>query len=413
MKTKKTMRNLYRNSIILLFAGCFLAFSLIGETAADAQTRKSVVKTPTPTPTKKKSPTTAKSISKPTPKATPKSSPTPKNTTNTAVKKKAATPQKNKSNSTSKTPVTSKTVTAPKPTPKPTISEQIIVTAAISRIRQQPKSSSPQLSLVKLGKTLPVAERNAAWYRVEYAEGKSGWISKTIVKNYETANRDEIYREIAEKYSKTKSLDVATASEVLEFLRTAQALVKKDTLKADLGLKRLHVLNATLKTIPFGKSEQSPYKTFIKANEKDIVYSDPSGEWYVRSDLFWELHGKYTALAVAEDIAWAAAQNPIPGECEGYINCNLYQIRSTDGEYLNFYPNGKYSKTALKNITDLLSVMVADVNNKAVFMPPSDISDRAEFNRFLTELRTIISKIPDVEKAKALQQINQLGEGYK
>lgn len=396
------MRNLYRNSVVLWFAGCFLAFNLIGETAADAQTRQSIAKTPTPTPTKKKSSTNAKTTTKPTPKSSPV-----KKTAKTSVKTKSTNTQKDKSDS------TSKTTTDPKPTPKPIPSGQIIVAAAVSRIRQQPKLNSPQLTVVKLGRTLPVYEKTATWYQVEYANGKIGWISKTLIKDFDSADRDGIYRDIADKYVKNKSLDLATASEVLEFLREAQALVKKDALKADFGLKRLRVLSATLKTIPVGKSEQNPYKNFIKANEKEIVYSDPSGEWLVRSDLFWELHGKYVASAVAEDIAWAAAQNPIPGECEGYVNCNLYQIRATDGEYLNFYPNGKYSKNALKNITDLLAVMVADVNNKAVFTPPSDISDRAEFNRFLTELRTIISKMPDVEKAKTLKQITQLGEGYK
>ena len=413
------MRNLYRNSFILLLAGCFLAFNLIGETTADAQTRKSVVQTPTPTPAKKKSPVTDKSTPKPTPKTaaqpasktTPK--PTPTKTINNAAKTQNATTQKVKPTPTSKKPVTAKTEVTPKPTPRPASSEQIIITAAASRIRQQPKLNSPQLSFGKLGKTLPVFEKNAAWYQVEYETGKTGWISKTIARNYEAASRDEIYREIAEKYSRDKTLDLTTASEILEFLRVAQALVKGDELKADFALKRLRLLHTALKTIPLGKSQQSPYKAFLKANENEVVYSDPSGEWYVRSELFWELHSKNISLAVAEDIAWAAAQNPIPGECEGYVNCNLYHIRATDGEYLNFYPNGKYSRIALKNISDLLSVMVADVNNKAVFTPPSDISDRAEFNRFLTELRTIISKMPVVEKAKAIQQINRLGEGYK
>jgi hypothetical protein len=288
----------------------------------------------------------------------------------------------------------------------------VIVTAA-ARIHEQPKANAAQLGSVKIGKTLPVSEKNAAWYRVEYETGKSGWISKTTVKDYEDDKRDEIYREIADRYYKSKSLDFATATEVVDFLRTAHVLVRKDTLKADLAFKRLQMLAAAMKAVPLGKSEQSPYKPFLRAHEKEVIYSEPSGEWYVRSDLFWELHNKFTELPIAEEIAWEAAKNPIPGECEGYINCYLYLLRATDGEYLNFYPSGKYSKKALSNITNLLEPMVADLKSKTVYTPPSDISDRAEFNRFLTELRTIISKMPDVDKTKTLQQINQLGEGYK
>jgi len=403
------MKKLYRNIIVLTIAICFSAAGFVGELTS-AQI-KPVAKS-TPTPKAKKSPTT-------TAKATPKPKPKPAATPKTAVKSTSTAKTKTVPTKTEKSPAKPKTTTAvakpspaPKPTPKP-VAEQVIVTATASRIRQQPKANSTQLSLVKLGKTLPVSEKNAAWYRVEYAAGKSGWISKTVVKDYENDRRDDIYREIADKYYKSKPLDFATAVEVSEFLRTAPAFVKRDGLKADLSLRRLRVLSAALKAIPFGKGEQSPYKTFLKANEKDVIYSDPSGEWYVRSDLYWELHNKHTALPIAEEIAWEAAQNPIPGECEGYVNCYLYHLRATDGEYLNFYPNGKYSKKALTNITNLLDPIIADLGAKSVYVPPTDISDRAEFNRFLTELRTIISKMPDVDKAKTLQQINQLGEGYK
>lgn len=285
--------------------------------------------------------------------------------------------------------------------------------SADSKVRQEPKANAMQLSFVKIGKTLPVSEKNAAWYRVEYETGKSGWISKTTVKEYDTDRRDEIYQEIANRYSGNNALDFTIAAEVSDFLRTAHVLVRKDALKAELAFKRLQILSAALKAVPFGKSDQSPYKPFLKLHDKEVVYSEPAGQWFVRSDLFWELHNRYIELPVAEDIAWEAAKNPIPGECEGYINCRLYVVRAMEGEYLNFYPNGRYAKQALELVTASLGIMVADMSNKDVFTPLADISDRAEFNRFLTELRTIISKVPDVDKAKPLQQITELGEGYK
>jgi hypothetical protein len=208
-------------------------------------------------------------------------------------------------------------------------------------------------------------------------------------------------------------LDFTTAGEVSDFLRTAHVLVRSDHLKAELALKRLQILSAAMKAVPFGKSDQPPYKAYLQSHDKEVVYSEPAGAWYVRSDLFWELHNKYIELPIGEDIAWAAAQNPIPGECEGYINCQLYVLRAMEGEYLNFYPNGKYTRRALELVTASLALMVANMNNKNAFTPLADISDRAEFNRFLTELRTIVSKVPDADKAKSLQQINLLGEGYK
>jgi uncharacterized protein YgiM (DUF1202 family) len=290
---------------------------------------------------------------------------------------------------------------------------QIIVTGTAVGIRELPTVKSNRLTQVKLGKILPVKEKNPAFYRVEYADGKSGWISISYTRDFESSKRETLYREIADKYTKNKTLEFADAIEVIDFLKTAQNAAKSDDARADFSFRRLKILDAALKKIPFGKSDQNPYKAFLEQNEKEVVYSEPSGQWLVRAEVLWDLQSKYVALPIAEEIAWTAANTPIPGECEGYINCNLYQLRATSGEYLNFYPNGKYSKKALADITDTLELSVADMNDKQLYKPLADISERAEFNRFLTELRTIVSKVADIDKAKPLRLINQLGEGYK
>ena len=374
-----------------------MALNFIGE-ATDAQTKNP--KKPTPAPAKSSS---AKDAPKP-PKTSVKVKPE-------AARKEQSGSKSKADNQQSKT--ASKSEADPKPRAESATNEQIIVIATDSRIREQPKANASQVGSVKIGKLLPVLEKNALWQRVRYETDKSGWILKTATRNYEADNRDEIYQDIADKYAANKSLDFTTAAEVSDFLRTSQALAKKDHAKAELGLKRLQILARAMRAVPAGKGDAFPYKPFLQAHDKEVVYSEPSATWLVRSDLFWELHGKYTQSPIAEDIAWAAAKNTIPGECEGYVNCQLYALRAMEGEYLNFYPNGKYSRQALEFLTVSLGVMVADLDNKATFTPLADISDRAEFNRFLTELRTIVSKVSDAAKAKSLQHINSLGEGYK
>ena len=201
-------------------------------------------------------------------------------------------------------------------------------------VRQEASTKSVRLTAVKLGKILPIVKRGSAFYQVEYEVGKNGWIATTFTRDFDADKRDSVYREIGDKQLKTQKVDYANASEVTEFLRTAQALVKTDEARADLRFKRLRYIAAALKAIPSGKGGQFPYKNFIKANEKDIVYSEPSAEWYVRAESLWDLREKFAALPIAEEIAWTAAATTIPGECEGYINCYLYNIRATDGEYL-------------------------------------------------------------------------------
>jgi len=247
---------------------------------------------------------------------------------------------------------------------------------------------------------------------VRLADGKSGWVSKQIAVDYDDAKRAGIYQKIAGKYSKDK-MDFGSAAQIFDFLTAASAEVKETDAQADLSFRRLLVLSRALRAVPVGKAEENPYKNFLRTNEKEVVYSEPSGEWMVRSDVLWETHARFKNSAVGEEIAWLAAQTSLPGECEGYVNCYIYLLRVTDGEYLNFYPNGKYARKSLQNITSLLDPIVADLKGKTVYTAATDISDRAEFNRLLTELRTIISKIPFVEKTKALQQINQIGEGFR
>lgn len=395
------MKNLYRNIAVLTFAAAFLAFGLRAETTS-AQTN--TTKKPSPTPAKaKKSPTPktdVKAVATSSPKtaAAAKTSNPPK--TNTA---KTAT-KDNKDSQKS-------TEAKPKPTPatKPKEQKQIIVSATSARVRSEPNLQSATLQYADIGKVFTVSEENESWYQIRLSGNESGWISKTIVSDYSAAQREKIYRQIADKYLQKKSTDFPTAVQIFEFLTRAA----KETKSADLSLKRLQMLRYALGSIPFDKKDENPYKNFTETNAEEIVYSEPSGQWYIRAEKIWELHGEYKDKPLGEEIAWEAAQTNLPGECEGYINCYLYLLRVTDGEYLNFYPNGKYSRQALKNITGYLEPIAADAKAKQVYSAANDISDRAEFNRLLAELRTIISKLPFVEKQKAVQQINLIGEAYR
>lgn len=442
------MKNLRQNILILVVVICFLGFnfaSLIGK----AQTKSAKAK-PKPTPTKaKKSPT-------PTPK-TAKTKTSPKSEkkldkSNSSAKTKAEKDKKSKQDKKSatktvKTPPKSSTTkiasktkekvvkekadTKPKtaqvskpttakpiitPTPKPVLSQKVIVSETSGHIRSEPNPNASAVRSLQVGAILSVWEKNDDWYKVSFAEGQnvhSGWVAKTNVTDFNFAFRDEIYQNIANRNFKIDARDFSAAAELFDFLTAAQKEIGKEKLLADLSFKRLMTLKAALKAVPDDKAQENPYRDFLKANEKEIIYSEPAAEWFVRLDDFWQLHSQYKNLPIGEEIAWQAANNPIAGECEGYINCYLYKLRTTLGEYLNFYPNGKYSQQALVNIYNFLQPMVTDAKEKAVYYAASDTADRAECNTFLSELQTIISKVPHSEKVKAIQQINQIAEGYR
>ena len=300
-----------------------------------------------------------------------------------------------------------------------TQNSEIIVTVVNGRVRSGPSLSSTILGEMKIGTRLPKLDSNSGWYKVEVeaatetASAKAGWISKTISAEFDQTNPDAVFQEISDKYFKRKSLNFKTASQLFEFLGPAADDAKTFEVGGDLRLKRLLALSSAIANINYDQSERAPYKEFLTANKNDVIYHEPAGIWIVKSASFWELHNRYKQYKVGEKIAWQAAKNPLPGECEGYIVCHVNYLRVTSGEYLNFYPNGKYARQALTDISNQLSPMVADLPEKRNYTTVSDISDRAEFNRILSELRTIISKTPFVEKSQTLRQITRIAEGHR
>jgi len=337
----------------------------------------------------------------------------PTNTKNTKPTSTKAT-TKTTSDTRSKTGNTTKTA---EKTPETTTAElpQIIVTTFSVPVRSQAKPDAPMLSNVKLGTVLRVTEKNPAWYKVQYsADGKTsiGWVSANSVNDLNASGKTEIYRQIVERNYKPQ-MDFESASEFYEFTSKVGGELDASDKSAEIELKRLLALRSALKTIPADKRENSPYKEFLKTQEKEIVYNEPAGQWLVVSNEFWDLHNKYKKSVVSDMIAWEAANNPLPGECAGYVNCYLFDMRMRFGEYLNLHPNGKNAADALKNMTDYLSPIVADLQSKAVYNGPSDVTDRAEFNNLIAELRTIIARLPFVEKEKTLQQLRQIAEAYR
>lgn len=195
--------------------------------------------------------------------------------------------------------------------------------------------------------------------------------------------------------------------------QTATSSKAGTTDQARAEFKHLLELQAALKKIPMSRQNREPHRSFLKKNEKNIVYSEPSAEYYVQSKLFWSLREKYKDLPIADEIAWAAAKNPLPGECEGYLNCYLYVLRTTDIEYLSLYPSGKYSKQALKELISGLESTVADLGKNEMHSGPAEVSEKDELVKMLGEMRAIVSKVPYPEASQVLSQLKSIEETYK
>lgn len=181
---------------------------------------------------------------------------------------------------------------------------------------------------------------------------------------------------------------------------------------ANREYKRLANLSVSLRKITGNNHDKEPYRSLLKRNDKDIVYSDPSGEWYVRSRRFWDLEKKYHKLAIADRIAWSASENPLPGECEGYVPCYLGSIRQTHGEYLKLYPRGRYSKKAVQRMIKSVQYMVDDAaSSKKNYDGPA--GDDAEFAALIKALLGILKPVRHAEKKIAVSHLKTIESAYK
>jgi hypothetical protein len=294
-------------------------------------------------------------------------------------------------------------------------SSKVIVNVTEARVRTAPNLNAKVLGATKLGTVYSIVSQKAGWYGIKFKEAYSGWISGTVVEPFDESRRSVIYQKLAGKYLNRATLDFDTASELFDFLSKIQAEVAGSNAESYLAFNRLVALAATLEAMPIDKIDQSPYKAFAEANDADVVYSEPAGQFLVIAERFWELREKYAPLPIAEEIAWKGSQTSLPGECEGFVVCHLYNLRDTTAKYLEFYPKGTHSGEAVKNVAEYLESIAAGANSDedTGYYISSEPDDKKQLERYVVELKEIVSKTSNPLKSKLLGYLETIRTGFK
>lgn len=299
---------------------------------------------------------------------------------------------------------------------------KLIVTAAGARLRERPETAAAEVGRLQLGAVVDEMERSAEkskvgaaedfWHLVAAPGGARGWVFGGLVAPFEPARRDAVYLKLTSDRLANTSATFADLSELVRFLDRATREVKTRNALAELELARLVALARSLAAFSITEQEKQPYKTWTDEREKEIVYSEPAGQWYVRAELFWNLQRKYAGLPVAERAAWEGAQTPMPGECEGYLPCYLYMEQETNGKYLKLYPQGAHADAALNALSEMLGQIVEDLrgNNPVYEVPPAD---RANFRQSMASLRAQLALVPAAKKARLTGQLDEVAKHFR
>jgi hypothetical protein len=159
-------------------------------------------------------------------------------------------------------------------------------------------------------------------------------------------------------------------------------------------------------SFPNNLSDKSPYRDWLKTHAAEVIPNEFAGGYNLRSELLWNLETKYHSLPLAERIAWAAAQNPRPSDCEGDEVCHFFLYEGAI-KYLNLHPNGAHAAEAFKDLTDALTdEVIKAANDKGG--DKYVVEQRTSLRKMLAALRTALAKPSAAEKTELVKRLERV-----
>ena len=115
-----------------------------------------------------------------------------------------------------------------------------------------------------------------------------------------------------------------------------------------------------------------------------------------RAELLWNLEKKYHSLPITDRIAWEAAQNPQPSDCEGDELCHLFRYEG-EIKYLSVHPNGTHASEAIKNLAEALTEdVIKRANDKGG--DRYAVEERVALRKLFASLRVAVAKTSATKK---------------
>ncbi len=288
-----------------------------------------------------------------------------------------------------------------------------ITTVSAMRVRKTPQVSAPEIVRLKLGTVVntvarsqdqeTVGNKTDYWYRINLPNGETGWFFGGLLLDYTARERPQMLRRIIEARLIAENTDFADRREIYDLAVSGLNEAKDTNTRAGFELLRLQALALWGAIVGPDLIEKSPYREWYRAHSAKLVLNEFAGIYNLRTELLWQLETKYHALPVADRIAWAAAQNPQPSDCEGDEVCHLFVVAG-EVKYLGLHPNGAHASEALKNLNELITEEVIRTAN-GTGGEQYDVEERNALRKLLASLREAIAKTSAAEKTEVLKKL--------
>ena len=293
-----------------------------------------------------------------------------------------------------------------------------ITVASNVRVRTGPETAAQEVARLKFGTVVEasahtaeqqeIAGRREHWYKVALPSGEAGWVFGGFLADYDAARGEEIARQIIAERLKAETMTFNEGVDLYNFVSAKVSEAREGEGKGELELQKLLALGRAVGAIGPDERERPHYREFLKAHERELYFHEMAGAMAVRSEHFWALERKYHGTAVGERIAWEAAENLTPGECESDEVCQLLQLHESHGRYLSLYPAGPRAAEVLGNFERALT---SEDVRKTLTGRGGDqytVRARAQLRKALAELRAHLAKATGPEKAAVLKRLDSL-----
>ena len=290
-----------------------------------------------------------------------------------------------------------------------------ITTVSAMRMRRAPQVSAEEMTRLKLGTIVNAVARSANqdtiasktdyWYRVNLPNGETGWLFGGLLLDYSARQRNELLRQIIEARLKAENTDFSDRQEIYNLAANSVNETKDTSTRAEFELLKLLALANQAVAFRDDLDNKSPYREWLKTHSAAVIQNEFAGGYNLRNELFWNLERKYHTLPIADRIAWEAAQNPQPSDCEGDEVCHLFRYEGAI-KYLNLHPNGAHAAEALKDLTELLTEEVINTAN-GTGGDQYVIEQRTDLRKTLASLRVAVAKTSAPEKTELLKKLQK------
>ncbi|HET9714154.1 MAG TPA: SH3 domain-containing protein [Pyrinomonadaceae bacterium] len=294
-----------------------------------------------------------------------------------------------------------------------------ITTVSAMRVRKAPQITADEVMRLKLGTVVsvvtrstdqaPVGDKTDYWYRINLPNGQTGWLFGGLLLDYAASRRQELLRQIIEARLKAENTDFPDRQEIYNLAASSVKEAKDINTRAEFELLQHLALAGWARSFRDDLQDKSPYREWLKAHAAEVIPNEFGGAYNLRSELIWNLEKKYHALPVADRIAWEAAQNPQPSDCEGDEVCHFF-IAEGAIKYLGLHPNGTHATEALKYLTESLTdEVIRRANDKGG--DKYAVEERTALRKKLATLRLVLAKTSAPERAELLNKLRRITPG--